>query len=523
MNLIDIFSHSEAEKIIIGQDEITLNNIDNYKQQLNQLGQHLSEHAHINLLGCDIAQTDAGKLLVDKFAQYTGVSVAASNDKTGASELGGDWDLEYVSKVNRFTYFPSDFSLYKEYPSVLGDIANSLVGWMTNGGGCYTSDQYGYWWGPAEINSLQSGWNTAVLVDTPHQRVLGSAISSNTSGAQCVLSSNGSQDLNDPVGSNHYVEYQFETRNFDPTSVIYELGSMGWVENRTSKVEIRLSSDDFATHTLIHSPSANINTQFFEFTNPTLLEPNKFYKMRVYFYSIVSVEMSDVNIAGTRTYAPADFGDAPDTSAATGVNNYQTLRSNNGPEHFVDEDLYIGSTAPDLEDGDQQDITATSDDSDGVDDEGGLNIPPIQSSSTDYKIYLPITNNTGGKATLVGWIDFNRNGQFEESEGQLVQIPSGVTQVNTELEWNGISPSSSTHLYLRLRLVNRVVTGISDISSLGVDGYGEVEDHRIEMQDIDLGDAPDSYGIDPTLGGAYHVITNTSNLYLGNSTIDTDT
>ncbi|SMY18047.1 GEVED domain-containing protein [Photobacterium aquimaris] len=123
VNLIDIFSHSEAEKIIIGQDEITLNNIDNYKQQLNQLGQYLSEHTHINLLGCDIAKTQAGKLLVDKFSQYIGVSVAASTDATGHKAKGGDWDLEYLTAA------PINLDLaylkhrYSSYPEVLYDPA----------------------------------------------------------------------------------------------------------------------------------------------------------------------------------------------------------------------------------------------------------------------------------------------------------------------------------------------------------------------------------------------------------------
>ncbi|MCG3866310.1 DUF4347 domain-containing protein, partial [Photobacterium sp. Ph6] len=123
VNLIDIFSHSEAEKIIIGQDEITLNNIDNYKQQLHQLGQYLSKHAHINLLGCDIAKTPTGKLLVDKFSQYSGVTVAASTDATGHYTKGGDWDLEYLTAA------PINFDLaylkhrYSSYPEVLYDPA----------------------------------------------------------------------------------------------------------------------------------------------------------------------------------------------------------------------------------------------------------------------------------------------------------------------------------------------------------------------------------------------------------------
>ncbi|PSU23543.1 L-type lectin domain-containing protein [Photobacterium kishitanii] len=218
-----------------------------------------------------------------------------------------------------------------------------------------------------------------------------------------------------------------------------------------------------------------------------------------------------------------DFGDAPDTTAVTGADDYLTLDSNGGPYQFVHPDLYIGSTAPDADQGILQDATATADNLDGTDDESGLNLIPIQNLSTDYKLYIPTTNNTGATATLIGWIDFNNNGQFEDSEGQIASVPSGVTQVNTELEWNAISPSNQPYLFIRLRLIDRVVTNITEVSSLGPDGLGEIEDHQILMNDIDLGDAPDSYGIDPSLGGAYHLIKNTTDLYLGDSTIDNDT
>ncbi|WP_305372398.1 L-type lectin domain-containing protein [Photobacterium leiognathi] len=217
-----------------------------------------------------------------------------------------------------------------------------------------------------------------------------------------------------------------------------------------------------------------------------------------------------------------DFGDAPDSGASTAAENYLTLDAHGGPYQFIDNDLYIGSTAPDAEQGTLQDANATADDLDSTNDEGGLNIVPIQTSSTDYKIYVATTNRLTTKATLVGWIDLNRNGQFEDSEGQYAHVPVGAVQASTELEWNSISPSNHTHLFMRLRLINRVINDITEVSSVGGDGVGEIEDHLITMSDIDLGDAPDSYGVDPSLGGAYHLITNTANLYLGSSNIDSD-
>ena len=118
IEVVDLFAHSNAEKIIIGNDVITLDNIDNYQQTLHHIGQSLANNAHINLLGCDIAQTDKGKLLVDKFAQYTGVSVAASVDQTSMPALKGDWDLEYITHDNKTKLAQLPF-IYQSYPAIL--------------------------------------------------------------------------------------------------------------------------------------------------------------------------------------------------------------------------------------------------------------------------------------------------------------------------------------------------------------------------------------------------------------------
>ncbi len=69
-----------------------------------------------------------------------------------------------------------------------------------------------------------------------------------------------------------------------------------------------------------------------------------------------------------------DFGDAPDTSSGTAANNYQTLYNYFGPYHLFVSGLYIGSTAPDIDDGSLQDATATADDLDATDDEGPSNL-----------------------------------------------------------------------------------------------------------------------------------------------------
>lgn len=218
-----------------------------------------------------------------------------------------------------------------------------------------------------------------------------------------------------------------------------------------------------------------------------------------------------------------DFGDAPDTSSATAANNYQTLYNYFGPYHLFVDGLYIGNTAPDIDDGTLQDITATADDLDATDDEGPITLPPLFNGMDSYKITVPVTNTTGNIATLAVWIDFNRNGQFDDSEGQIAVVPTGSSNTPVELEWATIpAVTNNTTSFVRLRLTNRLVGQISDISSLGGEAGGEVEDHSIFFGLQDLGDAPASYLVDPLLGGPHHIITNNTNLYLGTSTIDGD-
>ncbi|EHR71852.1 putative Ig domain-containing protein,Cadherin domain-containing protein [Burkholderiales bacterium JOSHI_001] len=54
----------------------------------------LAEGADLLLYGCDVAATDTGRALLQDLATLTGADVAASDDPTGATALGGDWLLE---------------------------------------------------------------------------------------------------------------------------------------------------------------------------------------------------------------------------------------------------------------------------------------------------------------------------------------------------------------------------------------------------------------------------------------------
>ncbi|MBP2699857.1 DUF4347 domain-containing protein [Vibrio parahaemolyticus] len=735
IHVLDIFSHGEDGKIFLGKESLTLANIDAYQEILQQIGHHLGAEGHINVLGCDVAQSEQGKQLIEKIAEYTGVSVAASTDLTGNVQKGGDWDLEYQSSKKVMSAQNTDlysFNTYLNYPQVLacstalrattGADIKSLPGYnedpadgfpagkvtivgdelfssaLKAGGGnekrfeieilapgdsatatfpmivkytfrirCEDSGDCDALFGLtdhidvnagafgdnpfiwAALDGQWNGTNTEILGAADwsgySSTVVGSSTTPRDFTLEYTVQSDGSMtsvlsvheidgtelhvtpvqtepnvlDLsqglyfvhfthsNDPGGQNyvfmgfesvavtehcdygdHNVRYLDAAHDTSSDSTLYMGAAIADIEQlsqNTANGGTDVTGDDsdangddedgvyvgsIANNIAIQGQvfnvgdivSLNIPTNGTGVLNAwvdwnddgdfddvdeqiaTNLSPAAnviSLSLPISLNSIVGTVNSRFRYGSESNidwYGEAadgevedhsfivngdlDYGDAPDTGIGTGADNFETLASNGGPYQTINSNLYIGDSAPDLDSGNLQNATATADDTNNNPDESDLNLPPIQSSSTDYKIYIPVTNNVGSTATLVGWIDFNRNGQFEESEGQIVQIPNGVTQVNTELEWNNITPSNTSALFLRLRLISRAVTNITEVSSLGGDGSGEIEDHRIVMSNIDLGDAPSSYGIDPSLGGAYHLITNTANLYLGNSTIDTD-
>ncbi|MFB2981171.1 DUF4347 domain-containing protein [Microseira sp. BLCC-F43] len=94
---IQIVSHGTAGVLKLGEVELTAENVGNYSQNLGQWGKALAKGGDILLYGCDVAATEVGEQFVQQVSELTGADVAASKDKTGNSNLGGDWSLEYQS------------------------------------------------------------------------------------------------------------------------------------------------------------------------------------------------------------------------------------------------------------------------------------------------------------------------------------------------------------------------------------------------------------------------------------------
>ncbi|WP_234999231.1 GEVED domain-containing protein, partial [Photobacterium andalusiense] len=228
-----------------------------------------------------------------------------------------------------------------------------------------------------------------------------------------------------------------------------------------------------------------------------------------------------------------DFGDAPDTGAGVGIGNYRTLfnldPSDLGAYHALSTDLYLGVENADAEANATTNNMASGDDITGTDDEGGIMLLPLLSTSARYDISAVVTNTTGEDAYLYTWIDWDNNGSFDKDEMMtdgVLTIANSTTLGSQALNWISLPALSDGDVfYLRTRITSDVLSDTAtgseeDPRSFGAATNGEVEDHRIVVGDVDFGDALDEYKTAIATNGAYHVIT--PDLYLGDQVADSE-
>lgn len=194
-----------------------------------------------------------------------------------------------------------------------------------------------------------------------------------------------------------------------------------------------------------------------------------------------------------------DYGDAPDTALFRTLINPAASYTNSGASHIISPTIRIGALATDAEANGVSTVTADGDDLAVTDDEDGVTLPTLLTSTTSYSATVNVTNTTGSDAYLVGWIDFNKNGLFETSEVQVLDentgtstvidpIATGATAVPKTLTWT-VPPGllATDVLYARFRLTTDLnVIGSTNVASIVPQpnrplGVGEVEDYRIAV------------------------------------------
>ena len=229
-------------------------------------------------------------------------------------------------------------------------------------------------------------------------------------------------------------------------------------------------------------------------------------------WEFVAQNAGQVPLIGLCKASSADYGDSP---ASYGVASHE-IRGN--------QSSYLGSQAPDAE----NDLVAagfdlgTGDDSNATDDEDAVStLPALTTIASSYSISAVCTGSGNGSA----WIDFNRNGSYDNGERALASCNAG-SMVFTWDAANGNAPvftNGAGESYGRIRMASSA----AEISSpVGLASDGEVEGFAISIVDTDFGDAPDTYSTNLTAGdsgsditGAHHALSN--QLFIG-ATVDAE-
>ncbi len=226
------------------------------------------------------------------------------------------------------------------------------------------------------------------------------------------------------------------------------------------------------------------------------------------------VERGAVHVLFSKARPVIDFGDAPDTSGGTGTDNYQSLSANNGPTHSIattEFTLFLGARV-DGENDAVPNARANGDDGETApDDEDGV-IEPAQelalTAGTAPVVRVRATNLTGSAATVFGWIDFNRDGVFDNAtERASVSVPAGTNLGVVSLTFPTIPLGTvAGATYARFRFS----TDAAAANSVGAAGDGEVEDYAATIATLSNGrvDGTQSQKIlsppnDPDIPGGY--------------------
>ena len=90
-----ILSHGSEANLYLGSGDLKPASMATaYAADLAAIKASLAPGADILIYGCDFAKGSDGDQAAHDLARLTGADVAASTDKTGAADRGGNWVLE---------------------------------------------------------------------------------------------------------------------------------------------------------------------------------------------------------------------------------------------------------------------------------------------------------------------------------------------------------------------------------------------------------------------------------------------
>jgi len=96
IDALHLVTHGGAGTVNLGALLLDSAALAAHAAELGVIRDSLSPTGDVLLYGCEVGAGAEGAAFIDQLALMTGADVAASTDKTGASALGGNWELEVV-------------------------------------------------------------------------------------------------------------------------------------------------------------------------------------------------------------------------------------------------------------------------------------------------------------------------------------------------------------------------------------------------------------------------------------------
>jgi uncharacterized repeat protein (TIGR01451 family) len=169
--------------------------------------------------------------------------------------------------------------------------------------------------------------------------------------------------------------------------------------------------------------------------------------------------------------ANLDYGDAPDAAIGTATGDYETAPGR-GPSHVVGS-IFLG-TGVDAETTFSQDDGPPPEDDGVVDNNGGSPVSFHNRSLIAGQAYT-LNVTTVGTGSINAWIDFNRDGDFDDAGEQIatnVASTGGVQSLVTTVPLGATAGST----YARFRYSSQ-----SGLTPTNAAPNGEVEDYNITL------------------------------------------
>ncbi len=95
LDVLHLIAHGSDGSIKLGSGSLNSDSLQENRLNISLWANSFAESGDILIYGCNLAESEVGKTLVNDLSDLTMADVAASDDLTGHSSLGGDWILEY--------------------------------------------------------------------------------------------------------------------------------------------------------------------------------------------------------------------------------------------------------------------------------------------------------------------------------------------------------------------------------------------------------------------------------------------